>query len=157
MFVRYYLELPLPAEEVERLITSAPESWIPGLAREADGHGERLLADVGFGDRSRLDRSVAIDLGPPIRMASKTILPLKWTAARTSRLFPSLEADLEVAPLGPLQTQLAMSARYVPPFGALGKAIDRTLLHRVAEATLKDFLDRVGAALIVASGAAVTG
>jgi len=157
VFARYYLELPLPAEEVERLLTSAPASWIPGLAREADGYGERLLADVGFGDRSRLDRNVAIDLATPIRMPSKMILPLKWTATRSSRLFPSLEADLEVAPLGRLRTQLAMSARYVPPFGALGKAIDRALLHRVAEATLKDFLDRVAAALIAESGTAVTG
>ena len=157
VFVRYYLELALAAEEVERLLTSAPESWIPGLAREADGYGERLLADVGFGDRSRLDRNVAIELGTPIRVPSRTILPLKWTAARTSRLFPSLDADLEVAPLGPLRTQLAMSARYVPPFGALGKAIDRALLHRVAEATLKDFLDRVGAALVAESGAPING
>ena len=36
-----------------------------------------------------------------------------------------------------------MSARYVPPFGAVGRAIDRAVLSRVAEATLKDFLDRV--------------
>jgi hypothetical protein len=157
VYVRYYLELPLPAEEVERLLISAPESWIPGLAREADGHGEQLLADVGFGHGSRLDRSVAIDLGQPIQMPSRTILPLKWTAARTSGLFPSLDADLEVAPLGPHLTQLAMSARYRPPFGALGKAIDRALLHRVAEATLKDFLDRVAAALLAESGAPITG
>ena len=36
-----------------------------------------------------------------------------------------------------------MSARYVPPFGAVGRALDRALLSRVAEATVKDFLDRV--------------
>ena len=36
-----------------------------------------------------------------------------------------------------------MSARYVPPLGAVGRAIDRALLFRVAEATIKDFLDRV--------------
>jgi hypothetical protein len=41
-----------------------------------------------------------------------------------------------------------MSARYVPPLGALGRAIDRTLLFRVAEATLKDFLDRVRDSLL---------
>jgi hypothetical protein len=29
----------------------------------------------------------------------------------------------------------------------VGRAIDRALLHRVAEATIKDFLDRVGEAL----------
>jgi hypothetical protein len=33
--------------------------------------------------------------------------------------------------------------------GLLGRALDRALLHRVAEATAKDFLDRVGEALQV--------
>jgi hypothetical protein len=28
--------------------------------------------------------------------------------------------------------------------GAVGRMLDRALLHRVAEATVKDFLDRVG-------------
>jgi len=28
--------------------------------------------------------------------------------------------------------------------GALGRAIDKAMLHRVAEATIKDFLDRTG-------------
>jgi hypothetical protein len=46
-----------------------------------------------------------------------------------------------------------MSARYVPPLGAVGRAIDRTILFRVAEATLKDFLDRVGEAVLLEVGA----
>ena len=41
-----------------------------------------------------------------------------------------------------------MSARYVPPFGTVGRVIDRAALSRVAEATLKDFLDRVAEAIM---------
>jgi hypothetical protein len=41
-----------------------------------------------------------------------------------------------------------MSARYVPPLGAVGRTIDRALLSRVAEATVKDFLDRVADAIM---------
>jgi hypothetical protein len=38
----------------------------------------------------------------------------------------------------------------------VGKALDRVLLHRVAEATIKDFLDRVGEGIGArASGAPV--
>jgi hypothetical protein len=59
-----------------------------------------------------------------------------------------LDADLEVARLTPTITQLSISARYAPPLGAIGSAIDRALLHRVAEATVKDFMDRVAAALL---------
>ena len=46
--------------------------------------------------------------------------------------------------LGPKRTQLSISARYRPPMGPLGRALDKAMLHRVAEATIKDFLDRVG-------------
>jgi hypothetical protein len=46
--------------------------------------------------------------------------------------------------VGEQRTRLAISARYRPPLGAVGRAADRVLLHRVAEATVKDFLDRVG-------------
>ena len=93
--------------------------------------------------------------GQPVRVASKLVLPIRWTASGVSGLFPALEADLEVAPLGPDRTQLAMSARYEPPFGPIGRAIDRAVLFRVAEATLKDFLDRVANALVEGAEPAV--
>jgi hypothetical protein len=148
MFARYFVELPIEPARVERALTQDPETWVPGLAEQANLRGDTLLAEVGFGDDVRVARRVAIEFGQPVRAASKLILPLRWTATGASGLFPSLEADLEVAPLGPNRSQLAMSARYEPPFGTIGRAIDRTLLFRVAEATLKDFLDRVASALV---------
>jgi hypothetical protein len=149
MFIRYYLDIPIPFEEVETALLAQPEAWIPGLARDAESHGERLLAEVGFtvDDTYRVDRQVEIDLGAPYRIPSKTLLPMSWKATEHEQLFPSLEADLEVAALGPNRTQLSVSARYRPPMGSLGRALDRALLHRVAEATVKHFLDRVGEAL----------
>ena len=81
-------------------------------------------------------------------MATKTLIPLRWEATGPRGVFPSMEADLEIAPLSADRTQLAMSARYVPPMGAVGRAMNRTMLFRVAEATLKDFLDGVGRALM---------
>jgi len=149
MFVRYYLELPRPFQEVEAALLTSPEDWVPGLASDADAGGERLLAEVGVGPGAhRLEKQVRIELGQPFRIASKTILPMTWKATLAEGLFPSLEADLEVAALGPNRTQLSISARYRPPLGPLGRAIDRTLLHRVAEATVKNFLDRAGEKLV---------
>jgi hypothetical protein len=52
--------------------------------------------------------------------------------------------DLELAPFGPGASHLAMSGRYTPPYGAIGQALDRALLNRVAEATVRDFVQRVG-------------
>ena len=148
VFARYFIELPIDPRQVERALTQ-PVAWLPGLASEANHRGDTLLAEIGFGDRIRVARTVAIELGDPIHTAGKVVLPLRWTPTEAPGLFPALEADLEVAPLPPDRTQLAMSARYVPPSGPLGKAIDRAILYRVAEATLKDFLDRVGEALLL--------
>lgn len=147
MFARYYVELSSPPEDVEATLTRSPQTWLPVLAGAAHGHGDALLAQVGFGDALRLDRTVAIDVGTPVRTASKTVIPITWTPLGAPSLFPALDADLEIAPLGDGTTQLAISARYEPPLGRVGRAIDRAVLHRVAEATVKDFLDRVAVRL----------
>lgn len=146
MFLRYFLDLPFPFEEVEPSLLDSPDTWVPGLARDAEDRGERLLAEVGFpvDDERRVRKEVIIELGTPYRIRSKTLLPLTWKATGARGLFPSLDADLEIAALGPNRTQLSISARYKPPLGAIGRVLDRTLLHRVAEATVKDFVDRVG-------------
>jgi len=153
MFARYFVELPIEPEAVERALTEAPLASLRRLASEANHRGDALLADVGFGARVRVARQVTVELGIPVHASGKTVLPLRWTATGPSGLFPSLEADLEVAPLAPERTQLAISARYVPPLGPLGHVVDRAFLYRVAEATLKDFLDRVGEALVLTARA----
>jgi hypothetical protein len=149
MFLRYYLDLPLPFAEVEARLLEDPGSWVPGIAEGAETRGERLLAEVGFpvSDERRVAKGVEIELGKPYRVPSKTILPLTWTATGPEALFPALEADLEIAALGAERTQLSISGRYRPPLGLLGRALDRALLHRVAEATVKEFVDAVGRAL----------
>ena len=144
MFVRYYLEIGLPVAEVGRPLFADPASWVPGIAKEADDRAQWLLAEVGFevGPTHRVDKEVEIHIGAPRVVGSKTQLPITWTARGGERLFPQLDADIEVAPLGANRTQLSISARYKPPLGAVGSALDKALLHRVAEATIKDFLDR---------------
>jgi len=145
MFVRYYLDIAASFHDVEGAILDDPETWVPGLLRAAEHRGQHLLAEVGFAvDTRRIDKQVQIELGAPIRTPSKTVLPMTWRATRPEGLFPHLDADIEVASLGADRTQLSISARYRAPMGALGRMLDRALLHRVAEATVKDFLDRVG-------------
>jgi hypothetical protein len=153
MFAKHSVELAAPAEEVERLLAADPHGWLPGLAEDAAHQGDLLLAHVGFGEKIRVKRAVVVELGPPIRSSARVSFPIRWEASEHVGLFPALDADLEVAPLGPDRTQLAMSARYAPPLGALGRAIDRAVLSRVADATLKDFLDRVAAAILASAAA----
>jgi len=148
MFVRYYLELRLPARQVEQAMLDAPADWLSMVAGEAQRRGDHLLTEVGVGPLGpRLGRRVAIEVGQPVRFPSMTSLPLTWEPVGLEGVLPRLEANIELGSLGEDRTQLAISARYRPPLGVLGRTVDRVLLHRVAEATIKDFVDRVGEAL----------
>lgn len=155
MFARYFVELPVPADRLERALLASPEAWLPGLALEAHARGERLLAEVGFGERVHVSRRVIVEVGQPLRRHTTTLLPIRWRPASATGLIPELDGDLEVAALTPAASQLSISARYTPPLGTVGAAIDRALLHRVAEATLKDFLDRTAEALPALAAAEV--
>jgi hypothetical protein len=148
MFVRYYVEVPLSFETVEELLLWSPEAWLPGAAGDANARGEALLTEVGFGPPGRrVEKRVRIEIREPMRFPSKTVLPVRWSATSAQSLFPDLEADIEVAPLGPHWTQLSISAWYRPPLGQVGRVVDRALMHRVAEATIKDFLEQAGRTL----------
>jgi len=146
MFARYFVELPIAPHEVERALSEDPAQWLPNLAEHANRRGDVLLAEVGFGEDLRIARTVRIEFGAPVHAERKVVFPFRWSASGPGGLFPALDADLEVAPLGD-STQLSISARYVPPLGKLGRLIDRAVLSRVAEATVKDFLDRVAFAI----------
>ena len=148
MFVRYYVEVPLPAAQVESALLASPAEWLSSMAGAAQEDGDGLLTAVGVGPLGpRLTRRVTIQLAEPVRFPSMTSLPLTWEPVGLEGLLPRLDATIEVGPLGEDRTQLAISARYRPPMGVVGQAVDRVLLHRVAEATVKDFLDRLGRAI----------
>jgi hypothetical protein len=94
-------------------------------------------------DGHRIVKRVSIEVGAPVRSSARTWIPISWQATGPSGLFPVLEGDLEIASLGAERTQLAFSARYRPPLGPIGRTANRALLSRVAEATIKDFVDRI--------------
>ena len=111
------------------------------------------LARVGVAGVSKLVRVQVRELSWTDRSAG---LALRWEAAGGGgALFPVLDADLTIAPAG-AGTMLTMAGSYRPPLGSLGEVLDRTILHRVAAATIRSFLAQVAAQLAdqpVANGA----
>jgi hypothetical protein len=75
------------------------------------------------------------------------IVPIGWEAAGLTGMFPKLEGDLEIAPVGPTKTQISLMGRYSPPLGWTGKILDNALLHRLAEATIRSFLKQIAVTL----------
>jgi hypothetical protein len=148
MFLRYYVELDLPTPQAQTLLLDAPITWLPALADQAIQHAEPLLAETGIivgPPHLHLTRHVTVHLGHPIQFPSKLSLPMTWEPH--GWLLPRLDAELELGTLGSHRTQLAINGRYDPPLGTVGRTIDRLALHRIAEATIKDFLDRLASTL----------
>jgi hypothetical protein len=144
MFVYYFVHVERPFDEVEPALLR----MLPGLrgwAEDAYREGERLRARIGPGGRAA--KNVRIEAGRPARGANETWLPLSWEATGAPGLFPRMEADVVIARVGPELTHVALRGSYRVPLGVVGRALDRMLLHRVAEASVKAFVDRMGTAL----------
>jgi hypothetical protein len=143
MLVYYIVEVDAPFAEAEKALLKQLAA-LSGSARLAYREGERLGAKVGLA--APFAKTVRIDVGEPIRSEDHTIVPLTREATGPTGLFPKMEADLLLAPLGVDYSHLSFRGSYDPPFGLLGEAIDR-ILHRVAEGTVRRFTDRLAASL----------
>lgn len=148
MFLRSFVMVARPAADVEAELVAGADHWMPDLAKQANGDGERMLTELGLeAGGHRIGRLIEIELGAARVGTGFVYMPIRWHAATGAGLFPTLDGELEVAAVGEHRTQLGLSANYSPPLGLLGKIADRALFHRVAEVTVKDFLERIAVRL----------
>ena len=80
---------------------------------------------------------------PDAMSAPATRLQLEWEAARMPRLFPLMKAELFIYPLTATETQLDFVGLYEPPLGAVGKAVNAIVGHRLAEVSVHRFVNDV--------------
>jgi hypothetical protein len=76
-----------------------------------------------------------------------TKIHLEWEAATMPRLFPFMQAELLIYPLTATETQLDLNGNYEPPLGVLGSVMDTFVGHRIAEASVHQFIRDVAAYL----------
>lgn len=121
------------------------------LTASQDAYGDKVagLARVGpLGPVPGVSRLVEARFSEPVTHGDSGTVALRWEAIGPSgRLFPALDADLTLTPAGEGATTLRLDGAYRSPLGALGTGLDRVILHRVATATIRGFLNRVGAAI----------
>ena len=73
--------------------------------------------------------------------ADVAVLTIRWQATGVAGgLFPVLDADITLMPDGETAALLGLNGVYGPPAGAIGAALDRAVLHRIATATARSFL-----------------
>ena len=107
--------------------------------------GATLHAHVGPID---VTADVSIEVGPmdetPLPSGRPALrIPIKWHALRTARAFPVMQAELTIYPLTATETQLELAGTYEPPLGAVGRAIDSAILHKIAEASVLQFVQEI--------------
>lgn len=145
MFVRYYVTIDRPIEACRTVLLESPDEWLPNLVQRSQGPAEQLLARMGFSILAVDVRKKAIvQLGKPLLLRDWLHIPISWEAQPVSDLFPRFEGELQLVPISPTETKLALAGTYDPPLGDIGRAVDNLLMHTAAEATVKDFVEQLG-------------
>jgi hypothetical protein len=147
MFVHDFVHVVRPARDVTDAVLANQGAWLTSLGSV---RGDELVIRVGPpGPRSRstIGKEVRVELGAPVASDDRVIVPMHWEATGMPRLFPTLDALLEITPLGADRTRIGVSGHYTVPFGALGRRADDWLLHGLAEETIRGFLGRLVQAL----------
>lgn len=148
MLIHDFVQVPRPFAEVSAAILGDGASLFGAPAAAAYDEGERLSLRLSpWRKHPGLGKRVEVDVGRAYERNDRLVVPIHWWASGATALFPRLEADLDVAPLGEEATQLTLMGRYDPPLAGLGRQADRLLLHRVAEACVRSFLTKVAASL----------
>ncbi|HJU81022.1 MAG TPA: hypothetical protein VJ796_04650 [Acidimicrobiia bacterium] len=145
MFVYYFVHVEKPFEAVVRDLTDAPGRLTAWGRVAYEGWDElRTRIHPSF---PALTKEVEVTVGKLRQRGGATTVPISWKATGIGALFPVLEADLVVERIGADLTQITLQGRYRPPFGAVGRLLDAALFHRLAEACVKDFLNRLAEAV----------
>ena len=139
MLVRYFTQIRAPHWHVESTLSNL-SGELNGKAESAYREGEDL--------RHRLQ---PIDIAPAkevfLRVGTARIrrdgvaFPITWRATGPTGLFPKMTAELVVTPVGSDEASVVFEGTYDPPLGIVGEAMDRALLNRIAEMTVKSWVD----------------
>jgi hypothetical protein len=131
---------------VRRVLDGATE-WL-GPEVEAPAGYRRYLGDLAYPlltrPRTLLFRKAAlVDIGPPARLPDGSVsASIAWRSATLAPLFPVFAGRLRIQASG-----LRLDGAYGPPFGDVGRLIDRAALHQVAVRTARWFLSELASRL----------
>lgn len=150
MFFREELQLRVGFTVARaRLVSLARGDALLMVSRDAYTDGFTGLLRVGpLGTVPGASRLVRVQFVNLTQAGNTAGLGLRWEVSGPGGgLFPVLDADIMLHAAGPELTSLTIAGSYRPPLGTLGAALDHAILHRVADATIRNFIGRVAAGL----------
>jgi carbon monoxide dehydrogenase subunit G len=138
-----------------RLANLTRSDLLRSASDDAYGAGIAGLARVGALGLTKVVRVQTRELAETDRSAG---IAVRWEATGPGGgLFPALDADIRLFPQGEQTTLLVLSGVYRPPLGSLGAALDRAALHRIATATIRNFLSCLASHITGQASPAETG
>ena len=146
MYIQHSVHIQQPIAACAESLKEGSRTWFPRL--RPDRKSDVGLRVAGISVRKR----VTVELGEPEAHGDWTDVPISWRATFPEHLFPVLTGRLELAPVGETETRLTVSGMYQPPLGRLGAVIDEALMHNVAEATVRELTEEIGAQLGAPAG-----
>ncbi len=137
VFVHHSVHIDSPIEAVGAELAAGPSRWLPRF--DGPDHVDVGPEIAGLG----LRKKVVLEVGEPRTGRDWIEVPIKWQATFVKQLFPVMVGRVELAPVDPDTTRLTVSGMYEPPLGELGKQLDDALMHKVAEATVRDLAESI--------------
>lgn len=147
MFIYYFTYAHRPMENILALFSAEPNEWVSQIFQQALEDSDLVRVRLGVGERIRLSKEAWVQLGEPEALKRGVLIPIRIQVTGSPMLFPTLEGEIEIAAIGGELTQLTLSGNYTPPIGAIGDAIDKVLLHRVVESSIKHFVEAMAKSL----------
>jgi hypothetical protein len=146
-FIEDFVDVARPFETL-RARFSGDGQWLAPLATVATQDGDIFQMRIGPSWAAGIvTREVNVTLWPPRERGFALARSLTWTPSDWQFLFPLLDGDLELAPLGPDHCRISLAATYTPALGRFGAQVDRALLHHVAASTVRSFLTQMATKL----------
>jgi len=144
MFVQHSVHINGSFEVCSARLARDPKSWFPHLGDQATYTVGPRIAGVPFKKR------VHVEAGEPVKLGDWIEVPVTWRATYITGLFPVMVGKVELVAVDLDVTRLTVCGMYEPPLGRFGKHVDDALLHRVAEATVKELAEAI--AKVIESG-----
>ena len=151
MFITAQCVMPMPLDTARSALDRAlaDGGLVPESERAFDD-GMQYVMRVRASRGAVVSKQVRVGVLPSREIGRVIVVPLRWEATGPAgRLFPALDANVELAAADPGSTRLTVIGVYDPPFGLIGEMIDRALLsvaaQRTAETLVGDIADKIRA------------
>ncbi len=137
MHVQHSVHINRPIGECEAALAQSGSSWFPRMNAKSSASVGPKVAGIP------LRKRVNVELGTPMKAGDWTNVPVAWKATGAQPLFPVMTGRIELVPVEKSVTRLNVSGMYEPPLGKLGQQLDDAVMHKVAEATVKDLAESI--------------